>query len=264
MNENIKYCNHCNNNKNYNDFIKQLKNKIVITTRCIDCRKTRWVEFVPIDQTKTKRERELVKNLTKEQLDNKRRNQRILARERFNLMSQEEKNIYNKKRRISNKPNEVANKIRERVRCLRKTDEYKKKVNGRAKEKLKTNIFFKLRLKFSTRIRTALKGKKNNNSILKYLPYSINELKIHLENKFEPWMNWSNYGVYKTNEWNDDDVSTWKWQIDHIMPHSLFNYESMEDDGFKKCWCLNNLRPYSAKQNLLDGVNKIRHTEVRS
>jgi hypothetical protein len=33
----------------------------------------------------------------------------------------------------------------------------------------------------------------------------------------------------------------------------------MEDDNFKKCWALSNLRPLDAKQNLMDGVNRIRH-----
>lgn len=28
----------------------------------------------------------------------------------------------------------------------------------------------------------------------------------------------------------------------------------MEDDNFKRCWALENLRPYSAKQNIIDGA----------
>jgi len=33
----------------------------------------------------------------------------------------------------------------------------------------------------------------------------------------------------------------------------------MEDQEFLDCWALDNLRPYSAKQNFLDGVRRIRH-----
>lgn len=33
----------------------------------------------------------------------------------------------------------------------------------------------------------------------------------------------------------------------------------MNEENFKKCWALSNLRPYSAKQNLLDGANRKRH-----
>lgn len=37
----------------------------------------------------------------------------------------------------------------------------------------------------------------------------MGELKRHLEKLFEPWMNWNNHGRY-TNNWNDQDPSTWK------------------------------------------------------
>ena len=72
-------------------------------------------------------------------------------------------------------------------------------------------------------------------------------------------MNWNNRGIYKVNTWQDNDVSTWKWNIDHIIPQSCLPYTSMEDDNFKKCWALENLRPYSAKLNVLDGVLRARH-----
>lgn len=45
-----------------------------------------------------------------------------------------------------------------------------------------------------------------------------------------------------------------------IIPHSEFKYISMECEEFKRCWALKNLRPLSAKLNLLDGVKRIRHT----
>jgi hypothetical protein len=36
----------------------------------------------------------------------------------------------------------------------------------------------------------------------------------------------------------------------------------MEDENFIKCWKLSNLRPLSAKQNWLDGINKTRHNKI--
>jgi len=82
----------------------------------------------------------------------------------------------------------------------------------------------------------------------------LEDLKKHLESQFEEWMNWDNYGVYRVDGWDDNDSTTWTWQIDHIIPHSSFKYSSMEDEEFKKCWDLSNLRPYSSKQNIIDGV----------
>jgi len=93
---------------------------------------------------------------------------------------------------------------------------------------------------------------KGNKSILDYLPYTMNELKNYLQKQFSSWMNWNNYGMYHINIWNDNDQTTWTWNIDHIIPQSHLPYTSMEDDNFKKCWALENLRPYSSKQNLLD------------
>jgi hypothetical protein len=120
----------------------------------------------------------------------------------------------------------------------------------------KNNPAFKLRVNCSSLVRTALKRNgfsKRGLSILKYLPYLMLELKDHLEKLFEPWMTWENYGIYRVNVWNNNDQSTWTWQIDHIIPQSKLPYTSMSDDNFQKCWALENLRPLSAKQNIIDG-----------
>ena len=74
-------------------------------------------------------------------------------------------------------------------------------------------------------------------------------------------MNWQNKGSYRVKTWDDNDQTTWKWQIDHIIPQSDLPYTSMEDDNFKKCWALENLRPLSAKQNIFDGTNRVRHNK---
>jgi hypothetical protein len=91
----------------------------------------------------------------------------------------------------------------------------------------------------------------------------MQELKEHLEKQFEPWMNWNNYGIYKKSQWNNDNMTTWTWQIDHIIPHSDLSYISMEDENFQRVWSLDNLRPLSAKQNNLDGVLRVRHRRAK-
>lgn len=142
--------------------------------------------------------------------------------------------------------------------CKNKS-EINKRRNIFLKSKRKNNPSFKLRENISRRIRYELNKinfSKNGKSILNYLDYSMNDLKKYLESQFDEWMNWDNYGVYNVSEWNDDDSSTWRWNIDHIIPQSKLIYSSMEDEEFNKCWALVNLRPYSAKQNLLDGDRK--------
>lgn len=124
------------------------------------------------------------------------------------------------------------------------------------KYKRTNDVIFNLRSQVSKNINRILKSNgslKNNNSILDFLPYSLQELKEYLEKQFEPWMTWQNWGKYNKNTWNNENQLTWTWQIDHIVPQSKLPYTSMEDNNFKKCWSLDNLRPYSSKLNLLEG-----------
>jgi len=79
---------------------------------------------------------------------------------------------------------------------------------------------------------------KNKKSTFDVLPYTVDELKIHLESKFEPWMTWDNYGL---------------WEIDHITPDSWFVYNSFEDKGFQDSWALENLQPLSKHDNCSKG-----------
>jgi hypothetical protein len=130
------------------------------------------------------------------------------------------------------------------------------------KNRRQSDPSFKLRDYVSRSINGFLKThghSKNKKSIKGYLLYSIDELKQHIENQFEPWMTWDNHGRYEPKTWDDNDTSTWTWNIDHIVPHSTFNYTSMEDQAFKDCWALSNLRPLSAKQNVIEGTTRARH-----
>ena len=68
------------------------------------------------------------------------------------------------------------------------------------------------------------------------LGYTIDELREHLEKQFEPGMTWENYGKGG-------------WEVDHIVPKSIFNYATPDDIDFKRCWSLENLRPLWGKDN---------------
>lgn len=117
---------------------------------------------------------------------------------------------------------------------------------------------FKLRMSVSGAVYEQLKKNKNKLSTFKYLPYTPEELRNHLESLFEDWMTWDNFGIYRKDTWDDNDKSTWTWHVDHIIPKCAFEFTSMEDEEFQKCWALKNLRPLSAKQNVLDNCRKYR------
>lgn len=196
---------------------------------------------------------------------NKRRATCIACHKQYHQDNIEHINVQRKQFRDKNK---------ERLNAAVRTDEYRKrkrgynlkrrlagKVKAWENNKRKTDPAFRLRKYLSGKVARALKsaGGGKNMSFTKHVTYTMDELKKHLENLFEPWMNWDNQGSYRVSLWNDDDSSTWTWQIDHIIPQSSLPYTSMEDENFRKCWALENLRPLSAKQNLVEGVQKIRH-----
>ena len=146
---------------------------------------------------------------------------------------------------------------RNRIYYYENRDKINNKHTVYMRKKRKDDNMFRVRSVISNSIYKQLKGKKDNLSVLKYLPYTIKELTDHLESQFESWMNWNNWGMYKIDEWDDKNKSTWTWQIDHIIPHSKFNYTSMEDEDFIKCWALSNLRPLKSIDNLRKGSKLI-------
>lgn len=129
------------------------------------------------------------------------------------------------------------------------------------RNKLKNSPVHRLRSLVSSSVGSAIKrvGSRKKGSIVKHLPYTITQLKQHLEAQFEPWMTWENHGMYNKGAWDDNDPSTWTWQVDHIIPHSDLPYDSMEHPNFLKCWELTNLRPMKAKDNVEEGTRRVRH-----
>ena len=125
---------------------------------------------------------------------------------------------------------------------------YKERVRIWVKNKRINDVQYKLRGNVSRVINFRLKkcsSSKKGKSTFTFLLYTVEELKQHLEKQFEPWMNWDNWG-------NGEG----KWNIDHKIPDSSFNYKNVDDEGFQKCWALENLQPMDAIENMKKG-NKI-------
>jgi|SRR5579859_6665474 len=190
--------------------------------------------------------------------------EKILERRRKHYQNhKEEKHNYNQIYYQNNKEELIKEAS---LYYLDNKEKIKESHNLYYQERRLQDINFKIRNSVSANINYHLKlqkSSKQGNSCLEYLPFTIDDLKNHLQSLFESWMAWSNYGKYK-NTWKDEDLSTWTWQIDHIIPHSTFSYLTMEEQSFRDCWSLNNLRPYSAKDNFIDGITRIRHGKINS
>lgn len=229
------------------------------------------------EKRQRKKEREKACNLTAEQLEKKRaRNRKAnMSDERYerhlqnnrkaNLTTEQIEKKNAKNRKINMTPEQIEKKRLYNRSSYMDADNLENRRNTSRrtmKQKRDSDPIFKLMGSVSRMVNFMLKSQgtsKSGESIQKYLLWTKSDLKIYVEAQFEPWMNWDNHGVYDPSTWDDSDPLTWTWQLDHIVPHSSFPYSSMKDDNFKKCWALSNLRPLSAKQNIIDGVSRSRH-----
>lgn len=100
--------------------------------------------------------------------------------------------------------------------------------------KIKTNTY--IRLNQAVRRKH---NKKTNQSFIETFGYHQDDLKKHLESKFNNGMNWDNYGING-------------WHIDHIKPVSWFDFTDIES-AIKECWALNNLQPMWGQLNSMKG-----------
>ena len=128
----------------------------------------------------------------------------------------------NKKYRIENKEKENKRKNEYvKKRCV--IDEvYRMKIRCR---KIFSNAFKNI----------GLSKEKRTHEIL---GCTFDEFKLHLESKFESWMNWDNYGLYN-GELN------YGWDIDHIIPIA----SAITENDVIKLNHYTNLQPLCSKIN---------------
>ena len=104
--------------------------------------------------------------------------------------------------------------------------------------KYKTDINFKLKKLVRGRLTKILKGKKLFTT-MELIGCTVDELKKHLESKFEPWMNWENQG-------------RGGWDIDHIIAMSKFDLKCPVQQH--ACCHWSNLQPLGHIANMKKGT----------
>jgi hypothetical protein len=140
------------------------------------------------------------------------------------------------------------------AKIAQQKDSYKQWRRIWQKEREKDDLAYLLKRRIGALLRNGVF--KNGKRTFDILGYTPEQFVIHMESLFEPWMSWDNWGMYNPNTWDDFDSSTWTWQIDHIKPISSFDIKTVEDPWLNKCWALENLRPFSSKENIFKS-NKI-------
>lgn len=112
-------------------------------------------------------------------------------------------------------------------KCIKLSTKY-------TKERSQVDVQFRLQRRLRNRLYYALKMKswKKHTKFAQYIGCSLEELKIHLENQFQPGMTWDNYG---------------KWHLDHIK---CLDSATTEEELYKLCH-YTNLQPLWALDNII-------------
>lgn len=105
--------------------------------------------------------------------------------------------------------------------------------------KAQQSVGWRLRRRISKSLRRALPSGKNGAWTMDLLGYTLTELRAHIERQFVKGMGWHNMD---------------EWHIDHIIPVSAFDIQSVDDPAVRRAWALTNLRPLWASENCSKGA----------
>jgi hypothetical protein len=133
------------------------------------------------------------------------------------------KEYYQKhKDKIKNKSKENKKKLGDAEKLYQKKyrELNKEKRNLKEIERRKNDILYKLTCYYRASINQAFRKNNytKNSKAHTILDCSFEEFKQYIESKFEPWMNWNNYGLY-------NGTLNYGWDIDHIIPLSTAETE---------------------------------------
>lgn len=179
------------------------------------------------------------------EFDAKRRDQMFCSKKCKNAKwfrdNREHKNNYDKKRREANPALFILYTKQFRKRHPKKRWEEMKRARAKnPKLKYYTAILGVIKTCFKTG-RSGLKSK-----YIQALPFSLDELKDHLIGTLPNGYSW-------------EDYLNGELHLDHIKPHSLFDYTTMECEDFLICWSLDNLQLLQKEINILKNNNYEQH-----
>lgn len=146
-----------------------------------------------------------------------------LNHKEYFMTKNKEYHIINKEN-ISERKRKYYQENKEKIRQQKRKYylENKEKINKQSvkhvNERKKIDVLFKLKSNIRGLIISSikLKGYRKNSKTNEILGCSFDEFKKYLESKFEPWMNWNNYGNWNGCP-NEKEIA---WDIDHIIPIS--------------------------------------------
>lgn len=114
-----------------------------------------------------------------------------------------------------------------------------KKIYARRRKRYAEDKGFRVRVISAVRLHQALKRSSvvKSKCTMDFVGCTMDELRKHLEDQFEPWMSWDNFG---------------EWHIDHIRPCASFDFT--DEAQIHECFHYSNLRPLCAQENRKKGA----------
>lgn len=241
MNE--KQCSKCGEVKLLEQFNNDKKGRLGKQAQCKACRSKQNKEYrlkkgqILLDKKKEyyQKNKERIAEWSKEY--NEKNKEKIAERKKKYHLKNKEKiaekaKAYYEKNKETIKKRAMEYYYADPERHIKRNIEYER-------ERRRRDPSFRLMLNVKGSVYKALvreNGGKYGSRTLNALPFTIPELREHLEKQFDENMTWDNYGSY--------------WHLDHIYPLSLLPYDNLEHPNFLKVWALDNLRPLEAIENI--------------
>lgn len=250
-----KFCNTCQQEKDVSEFYIAKTNKDGYSSQCKECIKARQTKY-NISHREELRKKDA--QYRKENYDKIRIRETSVERKAYLKQYREEHREYannyyqQNKEKIRKQARERYQQNRDKRRQyssqyyydnIEKSKQYQKSYRLKNAEQIKAydrqrHERNRLSRILSYQIWRSLKDIKAERHWESLTAFTLQELKEDLESKFQPGMTWENQGKEG-------------WHIDHIIPQDVFfPFESENDEKFKICWSLYNLRPLWCKENL--------------
>jgi len=121
------------------------------------------------------------------------------------ILKEKHKEYYQKNREV------IKEKVKQYVK--NNPDKVRETQNKWRKNKLESDMLYKLSYNFSKKLRKIIKrnGHSKKDKTIDILGCTFQEFKNHIESLWQPWMTWDNYGLY-------DGSLDYGWDIDHVKP----------------------------------------------
>jgi hypothetical protein len=227
-----KKCIKCNNEKLLELFSLNNKSLDGFNSICKECKRNYDIEYRKNNKLIIKEKQKKHYSENHEVIDIKNR--------KYFIDNLDKVKDYQKSYRIENSDNIKTYQKNYRIENKTKIGEYHT-------NRKKSDMVYRLTCNYRSMISDSFRrnGYSKSSKTYQILDCSFEDFKLHLEVKFEPWMNWDNYGKYN-GEYG------YGWDIDHIIPLS----SAKTEEELIKLNHYSNLQPLCSKINRDIKINR--------